>query len=70
MPNTIQVTGDDSPFLDEQERIDIGVQAARAAIQGKSMTTVCLECGGPIGEARLKAMPSATLCIECKEFHE
>jgi DnaK suppressor protein len=31
---------------------------------------VCLRCGGPIGEARLQAVPSAELCISCKEREE
>ncbi len=26
---------------------------------------VCERCGGPIGEARLEAMPAARLCIAC-----
>jgi RNA polymerase-binding transcription factor DksA len=26
---------------------------------------VCESCGGPIGEARLEAMPAARLCISC-----
>jgi DnaK suppressor protein len=26
---------------------------------------VCESCGGPIGEARLEAMPAARLCIAC-----
>jgi RNA polymerase-binding transcription factor len=26
---------------------------------------VCEQCGGPIGEARLEAMPAARLCITC-----
>jgi DnaK suppressor protein len=25
----------------------------------------CDRCGGPVGEARLEAMPWATLCIDC-----
>lgn len=31
---------------------------------------ICDECGDPIGEARLKARPVTTLCIECKEEAE
>ena len=27
----------------------------------------CVECGEPIGEARLQALPYATLCIQCAE---
>jgi RNA polymerase-binding protein DksA len=26
---------------------------------------ICESCGGPIGEARLEAMPAARLCIKC-----
>ena len=26
---------------------------------------VCLKCGGKIGKERLKALPTATLCIAC-----
>lgn len=31
---------------------------------------VCAECGQPIPEARLQAMPSATACIHCQERRE
>jgi len=27
---------------------------------------VCESCSGPIGEARLEALPDATLCVACK----
>ena len=30
----------------------------------------CTSCGNPIGEARLEAMPFATLCIDCAEDSE
>ncbi|MDQ3858319.1 MAG: TraR/DksA family transcriptional regulator, partial [Actinomycetota bacterium] len=30
----------------------------------------CARCGNPIGEARLEAMPYATLCIDCKRLEE
>ena len=30
----------------------------------------CLECGKKIPEGRLRAIPSAVLCIECKTQHE
>jgi DnaK suppressor protein len=30
----------------------------------------CEECGEPIGEARLKALPYATLCVDCKADRE
>ena len=30
----------------------------------------CEDCGDPIGEARLKARPVTTLCIECKVEQE
>lgn len=31
---------------------------------------VCELCGGPIGEARLEAFPSATTCIQCQQSLE
>jgi len=31
---------------------------------------MCLECGMPIGEGRLKVYPYADECIECAEFDE
>lgn len=30
----------------------------------------CTECGGPIGKERLRALPWATLCIQCKTEQE
>ena len=30
----------------------------------------CKSCGDPIGEARLEALPFATLCIDCAEDSE
>ena len=31
---------------------------------------VCASCGQPIGKARLKAFPRATLCVACKQREE
>ena len=31
---------------------------------------LCESCGNPIGEARLEALPYATLCIDCAEQSE
>ena len=31
---------------------------------------LCMDCGEPIAEARLKALPYATLCIQCAEKAE
>ena len=31
---------------------------------------ICRECGQPIGQARLEAVPHATLCIDCKSNEE
>jgi RNA polymerase-binding transcription factor len=41
------------------------VEAALARIDSGAYG-VCESCGGPIGEARLEAMPDATLCVACK----
>lgn len=31
---------------------------------------VCRRCGEPIDSARLKALPTAALCISCQEYRE
>ncbi len=31
---------------------------------------ICVDCGGPIAEARLRANPLALRCIECEEIWE
>jgi RNA polymerase-binding transcription factor len=40
------------------------VDAARARLDGGTYGT-CEECGGPIGEGRLEARPTARTCIRC-----
>ena len=45
-------------IIEALERLDQGVFG------------VCEECGRQISEARLKARPIATLCIECKRARE
>ncbi len=41
--------------------VEAAVARMDAGIYGR-----CESCGGPIGEARLEAMPDATLCVSCK----
>jgi RNA polymerase-binding transcription factor DksA len=41
------------------------IEAALARVESGGYG-VCESCGGPIGEARLEAMPDATLCVICK----
>ncbi|MCI7398454.1 MAG: TraR/DksA family transcriptional regulator [Spirochaetia bacterium] len=31
---------------------------------------ICLECGEPIAETRLEAIPYATFCVECQHEYE
>ena len=45
--------------------IDEALQRIEDGIYGK-----CVNCGAPIPEERLEAMPWATLCIECKRREE
>jgi len=46
-------------------RIDEALRRIEERTYGK-----CEECGQPIKESRLKALPFATLCISCKEKEE
>lgn len=41
--------------------VDAAVARMDAGVYGR-----CESCGGPIGEARLEAVPDATLCVACK----
>lgn len=52
-------------FLTEQ----LARQQRVAALEVPGSETCC-ECGGEIPEARRKAMPSATRCIDCQEWTE
>ena len=45
--------------------IDAALQRIEAGTYGK-----CVNCGAPIPEERLEAMPWATLCIDCKRKEE
>lgn len=45
------------------------LEAARDRLRGGDYG-ICMDCGGDIGFARLKATPSAARCIECQERHE
>ncbi len=46
-------------------RIDEALRRVDAGLYG-----VCEDCGNEIAEARLKAVPFATLCIHCQEREE
>jgi DnaK suppressor protein len=45
--------------------IDAALQRIEEGTYGK-----CVNCGAPIPEERLEAMPWATLCIDCKRKEE
>lgn len=52
----------------EQER-DAKVSAARHALRQQG-TVECVDCEREIPEARRRAHPSATRCLECQEVAE
>ncbi len=43
------------------------INQIKAALErlGNGAYGICLSCGGPIGEARLDAVPHAAQCMEC-----
>jgi DnaK suppressor protein len=67
--------GEGAPTASERSHVEMlraqlvtrlsGVDAALARLDSGTYG-VCESCGGPIGEARLEAMPDATLCVACK----
>jgi DnaK suppressor protein len=46
-------------------KIDEAIRRLEAGVYGE-----CAECGTEIAEARLKALPFATLCVACQEREE
>jgi len=46
-------------------KIDEAIRRLETGVYG-----VCAECGAEIAEARLKALPFATLCVACQEREE
>jgi phage/conjugal plasmid C-4 type zinc finger TraR family protein len=59
---------DEESFFANQEAVNSKLAAVRESLEKKSQTTICVECGDPIGEKRLEAVPSATLCIDCAKI--
>jgi len=50
---------------------DLLAQSERALARIEAGTYgLCESCGQPIGKARLKAFPRATLCVSCKQREE
>ena len=61
---------DEESFFINQEIVARATADVHEEINKPSLTTVCLECGAPIGAKRLEAYPSATLCIDCATYKE
>jgi DnaK suppressor protein len=56
--------------MGERDRLLIGeIHAALARVEDGEYG-VCQECGEEIGLARLRAQPTATLCVHCKSMIE
>lgn len=53
----------------QDQLMDEAVRRVRANM-GSVGSLVCEECGKPIPEARRRAMPTCTRCIECQEKFE
>lgn len=58
---------DDDALAGEEHLVAREIAAVRAALERWDAGTygACLSCGEPIAEARLAAVPEATLCIAC-----
>ena len=55
----------DTQAADELQQVNAAIACLDAGEYG-----TCEECEEPIGEARLRALPYATLCIRCAEEAE
>ena len=59
----------DQGLEENSEHVLAAIDAALARIEAGTFGT-CERCGQPIAEARLEALPYATLCIDCKRRSE
>ena len=71
--------GEGDPQLVEQDRIIARIQACEGRLMALERTLeqarqgrygICEQCHKPIDPARLEAVPTTTLCIECKRILE
>jgi RNA polymerase-binding protein DksA len=58
-----------STLEEHDERLLVAIDAALQRIENGTYAK-CVNCGAPIPEERLEAMPWATLCIDCKRKEE
>jgi DnaK suppressor protein len=58
-----------STLEEHDERLLVAIDAALQRIEDGTYGK-CVNCGAPIPEERLEAMPWATLCIDCKRKEE
>ncbi len=57
----------DGAVLDQiEDTVVDGVLAARARLPAGEGTTHCVECGDEIPEARRRALPGASTCVQCQ----
>ena len=57
----------DGAVLDQiEDTVTDGVLAARARLPAGEGTEHCVECGDEIPEARRRALPGATTCVQCQ----
>ena len=59
----------DMTFEENDRELLEDVRAALARLEAGTYGT-CTRCGSQIPDARLQAVPTATLCIQCKEAEE
>lgn len=58
-----------STLEEHDERLRVAIDDALRRIEDGTYGK-CVNCGAPIPEERLEAMPWATLCIDCKRREE
>ncbi|MEO6628169.1 MAG: TraR/DksA C4-type zinc finger protein [Aquihabitans sp.] len=51
-------------IIEDQAFLEV-IEVAQARTKDKQWK-ICVRCGGPIGDARLDALPATDLCVTCK----
>ena len=60
---------DEADHIQASEQREMGLMSRERLVERIEDGTygTCVECGKPIGQARLKALPEAVTCVTCQE---
>lgn len=77
--DSVDITTANQDYYDQAQlhKLRIKLQSLKTNIPGRtvtkadgSVTHYCIDCGEPIPESRLKAVPNTVRCLDCQSEYE